>query len=177
MLTDEEMMERMEKGWRGGLPDGTVCGIGSTMANTENVREWLPRIVAKYRINSLNDAGAGDRHWIDTIRWHNEMRMLCCFDLIPRRADVLKLDITKDTMPPADAILCRHVLNHLDPTRIGMALQRFRECAPYLIATQFDRFDGSKEFTRVDLRSWLGNPIEWTHDGGAEGCLLAIWSL
>ena len=67
MLTDEQMYERMQKGWRGGLHDGTVCGVGSTMGNTGNVRRWLPQIAEDYGIRFIADAGAGDRHWIRMI--------------------------------------------------------------------------------------------------------------
>lgn len=176
MLSDEDMYERMRVGWRGGIYDGTICGIGSTMENTVNVREWLPRMCEKYGIKSLNDAGCGDCHWIDSVGWYG-LRTLGFYDLIPRDRRVMQLDICKETMPTADAILCRHVANHLDEIRVRMALDRFRECAPYLFATQFDQYDGTKEFTRLDLRKWLGEPIEQTEDGGAQGCKLAMWKL
>lgn len=188
MLTDEEMLDRMKNGWRGGLPDGTACGIGSTMENTATVRAWLPDVCFRYDIKRLADAGAGDLHWIGTIRglpgdaqllkvWIDGIEYKP-FDLIPRAHRVQQLDITKQTLPACDAILCRHVLNHLDQIRVGMAIERFKlSGANYLFATQFDEFDGSKEFTRLDMRSWLGDPIESTTDGGAIGCKLAMWRL
>ena len=175
MLTDEEMRARMVNGWRGGLHDGTVCGIGSTMESTARARDWLPCVCHEYGIRSVNDAGAGDLHWMRHVEWGGIT--VRYFDLIPRSGEILQLDITKQTMPRADVILCRHVLNHLDSIRIGMALDRFRECASYLIATQFDRFDGSREFTRVDLRAWLGDPLQSTNDGGADNCKLSLWKI
>ena len=39
MLTDKAMRKRM-RGWSSGLRDGTVCGAGSTMANTAVIRGW-----------------------------------------------------------------------------------------------------------------------------------------
>lgn len=177
MLTDEQMHDRMKNGWRGGLPYGTVCGIGSTLENTANARAWLPSVCHDYGIASVNDAGAGDLTWIRKVDWRGiEVRY---FDLIPRSREVLQLDITKQTMPRADAILCRHCLNHLDEIRVGMAIERFRECASFLIATQFDRPEPGdhREFTRLDLRLWLGDSLTSIEDGGAQHCRLAIWKL
>lgn len=174
MLSDEAMHERMEKGWRGGLMGGTVCGKSSMMEHTRTVRLWLPIIVQKYGIESVNDAGAGDLHWIQHVTWPVDYRP---FDLIPRHGAVKALDITTQTMPRADAVLCRVVLNHLCRERIQMALDRFRECARYLIATQFtDPPADASEFRSLDLREWLGEPLEQCADGHDDKhWKLAIW--
>jgi hypothetical protein len=173
MLSDEAMLKRMAKGWRGGKPE-TICGNGSTLRSTDNIRRWLPSVVKRYGIMTLNDAGAGDMNWIRQIKWDVEYRP---FDLVPRAETVTKLDITNEAMPLADGLLCRHVLNHLDAPRIEAALALFRKSSRYLIATQFDWYDGNKEFTRLDLRAYLWDYIESVNDGGADGCKLAIWSI
>jgi hypothetical protein len=174
MLSDEAMRARMAPGWRGGLHDGTVCGFGSTLEATAVIRAWLPDVARRHQIRSVCDAGAGDLHWIRSVRW--DVAYLA-FDLIPRHPSVERRDITVEVLPTSDAVLCRHVLNHLDDARIRRALALFARSARYLIATQFDQFDGSKEFTRLDLRPALGEPIEAAQDGGAENCLLALWKL
>ena len=173
-LSDEAMYERMAHGWRGGKPE-TVCGIGSTLANTEVARKWLPSVCRMFGIQNVNDAGAGDMAWIQKVDWSVNYLP---FDLIPRHSDVAKLDVTRDVMPPADAILCRHVLNHLDDARIQTALALFKQSARYLIATQFDHNEerDHREFARLDLRVYLGDYLEAIDDGGAKGCRLAIWS-
>jgi hypothetical protein len=179
MLTDQEMYARMMNGWRAGRPE-TVCGNGSTRAATANVRAWLPSLGPAYGIKRVCDAGAGDMHWIRLIHWPVEYR---AFDLIARRADVTQLDITRDRLPDCDAILCRMVLNHLDPERIMMALPLFRESADWLIATQFNGEDlpqRSPQFTRLDLRHApynLGKPVESVPDGGEDCCTLALWKI
>jgi|SRR6185312_10460622 len=176
------MYERMANGWRMGMSDGTVCGNGSTMANTANVRDWLPQIVETYNIASINDAGAGDLHWIKKVQWGRPIAYRA-FDLIPRLPSVTALDITRDVMPACDAILCRMVLNHLDEERIVMALERFRLSARYLIATQFDGENlpkRSPQFTRLDLRGapyFLGDPLGSVQDAVESACTLAIWKL
>jgi hypothetical protein len=175
MLSDADMYERMEKGWRGGITDGTLCGNSSTMQNTKAVRWWLPDIVERYGIKSVCDAGAGDLHWIKHITWSVPYRG---FDLIPRHSDVKKLDITVDRLPDCDLILCRAVLNHLDEARIQMALRLFAESGKYLAATQFSVIDKvAREFMRLDLRKYLGNPIESIADTSGENSELALWKL
>lgn len=179
MLSDLDMRKRMQNGWRAGQPE-TVCGNGSTLASTKNIREWLPLIVDKYDIRSINDAGAGDLYWIRKVQWP---RLIAYrpFDLIPRDKSVTEIDITSDAMPRADAILCRMVLNHLDEPRILAALTRFQ--AQYLIATQFNGEDlpqRSPQFTRLDLRNapyFLGEPLDQVQDGQEDICSLAIWRL
>lgn len=176
------MHERMVNGWRMGRADGTVCGNGSTMANTANIRTWLPQIVDEYDFTSINDAGAGDLHWIRKVQWGRPVAYRA-FDLIPRLDSVQKIDITSEAMPPADAILCRMVLNHLDAPRICNALALFRQSAKFLIATQFNGENlpkRSPQFTRLDLRGDpynLGEPIEAIRDATEEACTLAIWKL
>jgi hypothetical protein len=178
MLSDDEMVERMANGWRMGKPF-TDCGNGSTLAATANIRQWLPRTVAKYGIQTLNDAGAGDMAWLPHMAWQSPITYRP-FDLIPRRVDVERIDITRDRLPVCDAILCRMVLNHLDAPRVAMALDLFRQSARYLIATQYagDRLpQRSIQFQRLDLRVWLGEPREQTPDGLDDYCHLAIWAL
>jgi len=180
-LTDAAMLERMGKGWRGGLGEGTTCGQGSLLRNTATIREWLPRMTEKYGIETVCDAGAGDLHWISKMRWPV---MYKGFDLFPRHPDVVKLDITTEELPLCDAVLCRMVLNHLwgegdDITRIDMALRLFAKSARYLFATQFDGpvKNRTPQFQRLDLRVLLGDPIESCKDGHEKNCRLAMWEL
>lgn len=180
MLTDKAMRERMEKGWRGGLGDGTICGQGSTIQNTARISLWLPQVIEKYGIKSVCDAGAGDLHWADCVEWPCDYKG---YDLFPRAKGIKKLDITKKKMQESDAILCRMVLNHLgngdDYTRVEMALELFKETSTYLFATHF--IDGGPtrdvQFMRLDLTKYLGEPLEMCVDGHEENCRLAMWEL
>lgn len=174
MLSDQAMRDRMRNGWRAGRPH-TTCGNGSLADATANVRAWLPKVCARRGITTVCDAGAGDLHWRQDMQWDVDYRP---FDLFPRHPDVRELDITRDPLPTCDAILCRMVLNHLDAPRIGMALELFKKSAHYLFATQFNGEDlpqRSTQFMRLDLRKWLGDPLEWVHDGREDACTLALW--
>lgn len=172
--TDEDLLRRMHKGWRGGLADGTPCGSGSTLESTASIRLRLPALVERHGIQSICDAGAGDQHWIGLIAWNVHYRG---FDLVPRNDSVTKIDICRDVLPACDAVLCRHVLIHLDPTRIEQSLALFRRSAKYLLASQYDNappFDRADQYNPTDLRSLLGEPIERLPDTGSD---LAMWKL
>jgi hypothetical protein len=177
MLSDKEMYARMREGWKAGRPH-TVCGNGTLPKNSERSRAWLPVVLDKYRVLSLADAGAGDLVYAQGVQWPTGL-IYRPYDLIPRHPDVTEIDITTEDLEPADAILCRMVLNHLDRERIGMALERFRRAANYLIATQFDgdQPKRSAQYTRLDLRPYLGDPLESVQDGAEAACRLAIWRL
>lgn len=185
MLSEKEMYNRMKKGWRGGKLDGTICGQGSTIRNTSSITRWLPQACERHGIETINDAGAGDLHWIGRVRWDVDYTP---YDLFPRHESVKKIDITTETMQPADAILCRMVLNHLvdgddgddgeDVERVEMALERFAESAEYLFATNFrDGVNRTRQFRRLDLCGFLGEPLEQVADGQERGCVLALWKL
>ena len=131
---------------------------------------------------SLNDAGAGDMHWLDDIILFKPIDYRP-FDLVPREPGVKQIDISKTALPKADAILCRHVLIHMDPPRVQATLQFFMQSARYLIASQYptdNKFDPNVYFNRTNLTIppyGLGEPIAITRDTDDEGCFLAVWDL
>lgn len=103
------------------------------MGETVRIRRLLPGIANTFGIKSVVDAGAGDLHWIPRVKWDVEY---AGFDLYPRHPDVQRFDITKEVLPKADMILCRHVLNHLSIQFSERALAGFRESgSTYLLMT------------------------------------------
>jgi chemotaxis methyl-accepting protein methylase len=150
------------------------------MENTAGIRSLLPELVENYRIESVHDAGAGDLHWIQHIEWRVRYQG---FDLVPRHADVQRLDITKDIIPPCDLILCRFVLGHMDPESAQRAVRLFRLAdAKYLLASNPESVDYAKDlygtFNKWDLRLDpfnLGEPLETYPDCGDHN--LCLWKL
>jgi hypothetical protein len=174
-LTDAEMHERMANGWRGGMPF-TVCGTGSLPSATVHARKVLPEWCAKYGLRTVVDAGAGDMQWMRGMKWAVDYQP---FDLYPRTPAVTEIDITTQVLPSCDLILCRMVLNHIQP-RVPQTLELFRKAGKYLAATQYDGKNlpqRSKQFFRLDLTQWLGPPLESVPDGGDEFSRLALWRL
>jgi hypothetical protein len=167
----------MRDGWRGGRRDGTVCGGGSTLENTKNIRSWLPDVLHRYGFRSVCDAGAGDLHWARGLFDGIDYRP---FDLVPRSPEVTELDITKEALPKCDVILCRAVLIHLDPPRIVRALRLFRESSDYLLATtepSDNAFDPELQCNPLDMTTFLGEPIDSVPDLEGPHSRLALWVL
>lgn len=177
--SDAAHAARMAAGWLGGLSDGTPCGSGSTLAGSRPIRKWLPAMLEKYDIRKLADVGAGDMRWMRTLNLPGvDYRP---YDLIPRDAGVERMDITREALAaPVHAVLCRHVLIHLDPPRIEAALRNIRASARYLIASHYPdagAFDPAKSYNQTNLVKYLGEPLEMTPDTTEPGCYLAIWEL
>ena len=163
----------MREGWGGGLWEGTPCGGGSTFAASRSVASELPRLVRRYSILSVCDAGAGDLHWIKSVPLPGYRP----FDLVPRHPSVEHWDIAQQALPACDLILCRHVLIHFDPDRIERTIDLFRQSGKYLLASQYDgapSFDSSQQYNPTDLRSLLGEPVERLKATGSD---LALWKL
>ena len=141
-------------------------------------RVWLPSVFTRYDLRDVVNAGAGDLNWWPALR---ESVRVQHFDLIPRHPLVEKLDFLVEPLPECDVVVCRHVLIHFDPVRVRLALERFREVAPYLIASTYtpgQQFKGL-DCTLYDLREVLGEPIESTLDAQQVGReqRLALWKL
>jgi SAM-dependent methyltransferase len=129
--------------WRS---EESVSGTGSTLEFSAAIRERLPVILAELKAESLLDAGCGDFNWLKTV----DLGHLQYFgidvveDLIRRNIELYgsaeriftAADITRDRLPAADAVLCRHCLIHLSNGQIKLALLNLAATgAKYLLAT------------------------------------------
>lgn len=129
IITDRAKFKR---GWVGGGKE-TPCGAGSKLKNTEKQREWIPRMVEKYGIDSIADIGAGDLNWVKHIEWDVDY---VPYDLIVRDPSVVEFDIVNEVAPEADALLCLWVLNHLPYEQCEAALENLKASgSKYLIMT------------------------------------------
>lgn len=108
----------------------TVCGSGSTLQNTVNVRNNLPLLLSKYQIKSMFDAPCGDGNWIQ----HCDLTGVEYFggDLVHEfvsnnsMSNVRQFDITVDDLPPVDLWMCRACLYHLSFDDINLAIEMFK---------------------------------------------------
>jgi hypothetical protein len=154
----------MKKGWKSGLKDGTVCGIGSTLKYTQNFRDQLSTILTEYHITSINDAGCGDMHWISLVNLQGiEYKP---FDIIPKNDSVCVMDITSQKMPYADLILCRDVIWHLSNDRIKNMLSLFKSSKAKYLLMNFVLSDEpnidlvGKSFRRINMLTDPFNLVE-----------------
>ena len=127
-------IEKLKKGWHGGLPE-TPCGYGSTIEATRAQRDWIPKIIKKYHIKSVVDVGAGDLNWFGKMKLPKTLRVLHC-DVYPRHPDVVEFDLLHESPPPADLILCLWVLNHFNLESCRQALANLKASgSKYLMMT------------------------------------------
>ena len=135
------------KGWKGGLPE-TICGSGSTLKSTKKQRGWIPKIIKQYGIKSIADIGAGDLNWIK----HIDLTAVkyTAYDLIPRKPEVIRLDITRQVPPKSDMIMCLWVLNHFSMDDAENALSNIVKSCDYLLVTYRGKTDSDVLIDKFD---------------------------
>jgi hypothetical protein len=126
----------------------TASGGGSTLHNTQRVRESLPGLIGDLGINTLLDLPCGDLHWLSKI----ELPVLHYIggDIVPElierttkqhgRPDrtFLQIDLCNDPLPKADLLLCRDCFIHLSEDMIVGAIDNILQSnIRYLLTTTF----------------------------------------
>lgn len=182
----------------GGRPE-TECGAGSTLANTNNIREWLPKVLRRLEVGLLLDIPCGDFNWmshtdlsmVDYLGCDNDMRHIYSAlgksiqpELRPRSLTFMKADIFSSSIPAEpDTVLCRDFFQHLSLSRVEEALSKICETgAKYMIATSHDNKFNSGigiegEFSPVNLTVppfSLPPPMDEVEDCGR---ILGLWKL
>lgn len=125
-------------GWKSGLPE-TACGYGSTIEATHFQREWIAKIVQKYKIKSIADIGAGDLNWVQHIGWRTIVEYTP-YDIYPRSDHIFYMDIRQHTPPKVNMLWCIWVLNHLTYDECRSAIYNILSSqSQYLIVTYTPR--------------------------------------
>lgn len=174
----------------------SVSGRGSTLARAATIMAQLPPLLNELGAQTLLDAPCGDFNWM---RYTNLGAVKYIGtdvvpDLIARNRRLyggegrtfVVLDITKDRLPAADAILCRDCLIHLSYARIDAAIANFkRSGAKHLLCTTHtsvrentDCFDG--QWRSVNLQSPPFNfppPLRLMVEDAEVGKCLGVWRL
>lgn len=164
-------LEIFEQGWPG---NDTVCGWGSTMEHTKNIRKMLPKIIKDYHIESINDVGCGDLFWIKTVDLTGIQ--YCGYDIYERStwSDLkdkgwkLKIaNVCTDTLVPVDLTIVRDVFIHLPNRLILDALDKLRFTTRYLLTTNFIRDDVEEKmidnFSRYDSANLKHAKLDLRH--------------
>ena len=178
-------------------------GLGSEMDATAALRAELPRLFEKLGVTSLLDAPCGDAGWINNV----DLRLRTIgVDIVPSLIENLRAraaageirgeyhlaDITRDTLPRCEAILCRDCLVHLSYANIERAVANFRASgAAWLITTTFPQWQVNRDCEDGDWRAlnferapfnW-GPPVELLNEncleagGGWRDKSLGAWRL
>ena len=144
----------------------SISGPGSSLANTEAIRRWFPRLIRELDIRVLLDIPCGDFHWMKTMDL--ELDAYIGADIVEEltRANIekyctpdytnrqfLTLDITCDPLPDADLIFCRDCMVHFSDKDVGRAIENIRRSgARYLLTTTFCNRPSNPEITTGQWR-------------------------
>jgi len=150
-LSAEQVFTQLYQG-HGWLHQESASGPGSTLEETETLRQELPRLFNAFKISTVLDLPCGDLNWIQQVplrvdRYIGADIVQALIEANQRRyADqtrtFLKLDLLVDDLPPSDLVLCRDCLPHLDYHDIFKALKNLaRSEITYLLATTYTRLD------------------------------------
>ena len=181
----------------------STSGLGSELDATAVLRGELPRMLARLGVTSLLDAPCGDAGWIS----QSGLEMpYVGIDIVPDLVERLRAaaaagdvggdyhlaDITHDSLPRCDAILCRDCLVHLSFANIERAVGNFRRSgATWLIVTTFPGWQANLDCEDGDWRAlnferapfdW-GTPVELLNEkcteagGGWRDKSLGAWRL
>jgi hypothetical protein len=138
-------------------------GEGASAPQTAALLRELPKLIRDLNVQVLLDVPCGDFSW---------MRQLKCQpityiggDLLPELVDAnrelfgrdqrrfVRLDITRDPLPPADLVLCRDCFVHLSNTDIYSALRNIAASdIKYLLTTTFVDCVQNDDITTGDWR-------------------------
>jgi hypothetical protein len=134
--------------WTRAIPGGSRSGPGSSPEVARPVALALPPFLARLGARSLLDVPCGDFGWMSGVDRSGfdyvgaDIVAPLVAELSARHGDArtrfVALDLARDPLPRADAVLCRDALVHLS-FRLGLAsLARIRESgATWLLATTF----------------------------------------
>jgi len=167
------------KGWRVGLPE-TKCGGGSTIENNRTTIAFMNKLIRKYDIQSIADLGCGDFNWMKQVElnnvyyvgydwvWHTDT-LEYEFDehrhIEFRVGNIATMDII-----PADLVVCKDVMIHMDNDQAMEVLSNIRKSgARYMLLTSFNIPDNERvvdNFAKInmELQPFLsGEKIESLH--------------
>jgi hypothetical protein len=174
----------------------SVSGRGSTVARTAVIRRELPALFAELGVKSILDAPCGDFNWLrqtDLSSVHYTGADVVT-DLISRNQTLyggegrkfLTLDITRDSLPPADVILCRDCFIHFSFKDIRAALGNFKQSkAKFLFVTNHTLVTEHRDIPtgqgrNVNLRLPPFNfpePLKVIIEDEESGKCLCVWRL
>ena len=183
--------------------EASVSGLGSELDATATLRAELPPLLKRLNVTSLLDAPCGDATWIARVDLGMRVTGI---DIVPELIEQLReraargelsgeyhlADITCDSLPRADAILCRDCLVHFSFANIARAVDNFRRTGgAWLITTTFPDWQQNADCEDGDWRAlsferapfnW-GRPVELLNEncteagGGWRDKSLGVWRL
>jgi hypothetical protein len=174
----------------------SASGRGSTLARTKVIMAQLPLLLVDLHAKTLLDAACGDFNWMrhTDLRHVNYIGVDVVPALIARNQQLFQnenrkfasLDITRDKLPAADAILCRDCFIHLCFRNIKAAVKNFKLtgathlfCTTHTtITSNTDCPDGSWRSLNLQLPPFnFPSPVRLIVEDEELGKCLGVWRL
>jgi len=141
----------------------SVSGLGSSISATDALRQGLHDVCREYSINSLLDAPCGDYGWMSSAKLpiQTYIGLDIVSDLIEANRTAFEsenvhfetADLTRDSLPTVDLILCRDCLVHLSFENIHRVLRNIIQSrSRYLLTTTFPEHDQNSDIVDGDWR-------------------------
>ena len=174
-------------------------GSGSTLESTENIREWLPRMLERHGVHDVTDVGCGDFNWMrhvladaPTVSTYRGL------DIVPdviaenrRRHGTASVrfdvhDVVRTPFAAADLVILRDCLLHLSNRDAHRALRNVGASGgQLLIASTWveveenrDIVSGRWRFVNLERPPFeLPAPIEIVRENEPTGKSLALWPI
>lgn len=170
----------------------SLSGPSSTLLRTENLRNELPNLIEKFKINTILDAPCGDLNWMKHVLKNTDIYYIggdIVGEMIENhkalfsgrhKIDFIHLDIVKDELPYAELMITRDFLFHLSYLDTKKFLENFLVSNIPLILTT--SHINSQNFKNIDIKTggwrWMdlfidpynfpNDPIYSIVDGGGD---------
>jgi SAM-dependent methyltransferase len=134
----------------------SISGPGSSLAQTQEIRKELPKLINDLNVTSILDAPCGDFNWMKEVELGDAKYI--GVDIVPEiiemnkakysrnNIDFMVMDIVKDDLPCVDIIFCRDCFVHLTFKEIFRSLKKIRASnSTYLLTTTFVQLSENEE--------------------------------
>jgi len=175
----------------------TLCGRGSTMEATQNLRNELPGFLQRHQITSMIDAPCGDFSWMGTVTFPEGFKYIGG-DVVPElisqnksnypTTEFIELDITTDKIPDVDVFFCRDCLIHLKIEDVFKTIDNLaRSNVKYVMITNYIGMNQNFEINNTGDYRWidltlppynLPAPIDFIEDSSpTDPRRMALWPI
>ncbi len=136
--------------------DESISGQGSSIKQTQVLREELPRVLHELGVKTLLDIPCGDFNWMRHVDFGDIqyiggdiVNKLVVSNESKFAKDGIRfacLDLTRSRLPVADAVFCRDCLVHLNFKQCSAAIENIRRSgAEFFLTTTFVNRDSNIE--------------------------------
>jgi len=141
----------------------SISGPGSSLEQTQVIRDELPHLITAYNIKTLLDAPCGDFHWMKEVQL--DLERYIGIDIVPelirdnqkkfgnKNRKFIVMDIVKERLPAFDIIMCRDCFIHLSNKDISSAIRNIAQSGiKYLLTTTFTEIKENRDIVTGRLR-------------------------